>query len=147
MVRRGTAGKNGAPRPHPLLFSVGGAPQQVTSSEYSYLGFDSREGTRLGHVKMSTSLGATVLPASLVRHRLNRSGDRRLNRALPTITMARMAHDAGTRDYVTKRTQEGRSYSEIRRSLFALRFRWCPVKDGWAGYRTWATGRRRTGTS
>ncbi|MEV5052309.1 hypothetical protein [Arthrobacter sp. LAR12-1-1.1] len=28
-----------------------------------------------------------------------------------------MAHDPGTRDYVTKRTQEGRSYREIRRSL------------------------------
>ena len=31
--------------------------------------------------------------------------------------MTRMVHDPGTRDYVTKRTQEGRSYREIRRSL------------------------------
>lgn len=31
--------------------------------------------------------------------------------------MTRMTHDPGTRDYVTKRTQEGRSYREIRRSL------------------------------
>ena len=51
-----------------------------------------------------------------VRHRLNR-GDRRLNRALLTITMTRMVYDPGTRDYVAKRTQEGRSYREIRRSL------------------------------
>ena len=60
------------------------------------------------------------LPASsgnTVRHRLNRGGDRRLNRALHTITMTRMAHDPGTRDYVAKRTQEGRSYREIRRPL------------------------------
>ncbi|APX03559.1 hypothetical protein BWQ92_19190 [Arthrobacter sp. QXT-31] len=52
-----------------------------------------------------------------VRHRLNRGGDRRLNRALHTITMTRMTHDPGTRDHVAKRTQEGRSYREIRRSL------------------------------
>ncbi|MEO5313795.1 IS110 family transposase [Pseudarthrobacter sp. CC12] len=64
--------------------------------------------------------GVNPLPASsgnTVRHRLNRGGDRRLNRALHTITMTRMTHDPGTRDYVAKRTQEGRSYREIRRSL------------------------------
>ena len=31
--------------------------------------------------------------------------------------MTRMVHDPGTRDYATRRTQEGRSYREIRRSL------------------------------
>jgi hypothetical protein len=31
--------------------------------------------------------------------------------------MTRMVHAPGTRDYVTKRTEEGRSYREIRRSL------------------------------
>ncbi|MBG6185427.1 hypothetical protein IWX65_003406 [Arthrobacter sp. CAN_A214] len=31
--------------------------------------------------------------------------------------MTRMVHDPGTRDYVVRRTQEGRSYREIRRSL------------------------------
>jgi hypothetical protein len=31
--------------------------------------------------------------------------------------MTRMVHDPGTRDYVAKRTHEGRSYREIRRSL------------------------------
>ena len=31
--------------------------------------------------------------------------------------MTRMVHDPGTREYVAKRTQEGRSYREIRRSL------------------------------
>jgi transposase len=64
--------------------------------------------------------GVNPLPASsgnTVRHRLNRGGDRRLNRALHTITMTRMVHDPGTRDYVVKRTQEGRSYRVIRRSL------------------------------
>jgi hypothetical protein len=36
---------------------------------------------------------------------------------LHTITMTRMVHHPGTREYVAKRTQEGRSYREIRRSL------------------------------
>jgi transposase len=31
--------------------------------------------------------------------------------------MTRMTHDPGTRGYVAKRTQEDRSYREIRRSL------------------------------
>jgi transposase len=31
--------------------------------------------------------------------------------------MTRMVHHPGTREYVAKRTQEGRSYREIRRSL------------------------------
>lgn len=31
--------------------------------------------------------------------------------------MTRMIHDPSTREYVAKRTQEGRSYREIRRSL------------------------------
>ncbi|MCH5450318.1 transposase, partial [Bacillus cereus] len=64
--------------------------------------------------------GVNPLPASsgnTARHRLNRGGDRRLNRALHTITMTRMIHDPETRDYVAKRTQEGRSYREIRRTL------------------------------
>lgn len=31
--------------------------------------------------------------------------------------MTRMVHDSRTREYVTKRTQEGHSYREIRKSL------------------------------
>lgn len=64
--------------------------------------------------------GVNPIPASsgnTTRHRLNRGGDRRLNRALHTITMTRMNHDPETRAYVEKRTHEGRTYREIRRSL------------------------------
>jgi transposase len=64
--------------------------------------------------------GVNPIPASsgnTSRNRLNRGGDRRLNRALHTITMTRMNHDPETRAYVEKRTQEGRTYREIRRSL------------------------------
>jgi transposase len=51
------------------------------------------------------------------RHRLNRGGDRQGNCALWTIATNRMLHHPETRDYVTRRTLEGRSQREIRRCL------------------------------
>lgn len=51
------------------------------------------------------------------RHRLNRYGDRRLNSALHTITLARMRYDQATRDYVARRTAEGKNPREIRRCI------------------------------
>jgi transposase len=52
------------------------------------------------------------------RHRLNRGGDRALNSALHTIatTRRRMNHPP-TSDYITRRTQQGLSYNDIRRSI------------------------------
>jgi transposase len=64
--------------------------------------------------------GAAPIPASsgqLVRHRLSRSGDRQLNRALHNIVLTRMKHDERTRGYVDRRRQEGRSTREIQRCL------------------------------
>jgi transposase len=51
------------------------------------------------------------------RHRLNRGGDRRANRALHTIVLVRMRYDARTRDYVERRTAEGKTTKEIMRCL------------------------------
>jgi transposase len=51
------------------------------------------------------------------RHRLNRLGDRQLNRALHTITINRMRHDPATRAYVQRRLAEGKTEREIRRCL------------------------------
>jgi transposase len=64
--------------------------------------------------------GTSPLPASsgnTPRYRLNRGGDRRLNRALYTVALVRMGHDPRTRDYVARRTSEGRTKREIMRSL------------------------------
>lgn len=52
-----------------------------------------------------------------MRQRLNRRGDRRLNRALHIATIVRMTHDPHTRAYVDKRRAEGRTTKEIRRIL------------------------------
>jgi transposase len=64
--------------------------------------------------------GVNPIPASsgnTVRHRLNRGGDRRLNRALHIATITRMTHDPDTRAYVERRRAEGRTTKEIRRCL------------------------------
>lgn len=64
--------------------------------------------------------GTCPIPASsgnTIRHRLNRGGDRRLNRALHTVVLVRMRVDPGTRAYVARRRAEGRTTKEIMRSL------------------------------
>jgi transposase len=64
--------------------------------------------------------GANPIPASsgqVTRHRLNRSGDRQLNRALHTVVVARLRDDPATRAYAARRTAEGKSSREIRRCL------------------------------
>ncbi|MFC8800647.1 transposase [Streptomyces griseoincarnatus] len=50
-------------------------------------------------------------------HRLDRGGDRRLNRALHIATLTRMRHDKETRSYVQRRTGDGKTTREIRRQL------------------------------
>ena len=59
---------------------------------------------------MQASSGKTV------RHRLNRGGDRALNRAIHTIAITRRRCCPTTKNYVARRT-EGKSSREIRRCL------------------------------
>ena len=64
--------------------------------------------------------GTCPIPASsgnTVRHRLNRGGDRRLNRALHTVVLVWMRVDPATRAHVARRRAEGRTTKEIMRSL------------------------------
>jgi transposase len=65
------------------------------------------------------SLGGTSpIPASsgqTIRHRLNRGGDRALNRAIHAIALTRIRSCARTRAYVARRTAEGKTAREIRR--------------------------------
>ena len=64
--------------------------------------------------------GSNPIPASsgkTNRHRLNRGGDRQANAALWRIVFVRLNCDERTRDYVAKRTTEGKSKAEIMRCL------------------------------
>ena len=65
--------------------------------------------------------GAAPIPANsgqiTTRHRLNRYGDRQLNRALHTIALTRARTDPDTRAYLARRTAEGKTSREIKRCL------------------------------
>jgi transposase len=64
--------------------------------------------------------GAAPLPASsgkTQRHRLNRGGDRQLNRALHTIATTRARSCPRTRAYIDRRRGQGKTDKEIRRCL------------------------------
>jgi transposase len=64
--------------------------------------------------------GVSPIAASsgkVVRHRLNRGGNREANRALYMICLSRMRRDQRTQEYVARRTQEGKSKREIIRCL------------------------------
>jgi transposase len=64
--------------------------------------------------------GVSPIPASsgqVIRHRLNRGGDRQLNRALHTVALVRLRDDPLTRAYAARRRAEGKSGREIRRCV------------------------------
>jgi transposase len=64
--------------------------------------------------------GTNPIPASsgqVTRHRLNRGGDRQLNRALHTILLVRLRIDPDTRAYIARRTAEGKSRRDVKRCL------------------------------
>src|SRR3954447_16046766 len=64
--------------------------------------------------------GAPPIPASsgqTIRYRLDRSGDRQLNRALHQIIATRRRIHPPTIDYIQRRVQEGKSRRETIRCL------------------------------
>ena len=80
----------------------------------------SHPGRVRSEAAMAQIAGTCPIPASsgnTVRHRLNRGGDRRLNWALNTVVLTRMRTDPATRDYVARRTAEGKTSREIKRCL------------------------------
>ncbi len=86
-----------------LLVAAGDNPQRL-KSEASF----------------ASLCGASPIEASsgkVVRHRLNRGGNRDANRALHMICVVRMRHDRRTKSYVARRMAEGKSKREIIRCL------------------------------
>ena len=64
--------------------------------------------------------GSAPIPASsgkTIRHRLDRGGDRKLNRALHTILLTRRRTDPETIAYINRRRQDGKSEREAIRCL------------------------------
>jgi transposase len=76
----------------------------------------SHQGRVRSEAAFASLAGVNPIPASsgnTVRHRLNRGGDRTLNKALHMVALTRMAFDPATIEYVAKRQAEGRTKKEI----------------------------------
>ncbi|MGB7877263.1 MAG: IS110 family transposase [Ilumatobacteraceae bacterium] len=64
--------------------------------------------------------GVAPIPASsgkTQRHRLNRGGNRHANSAIYRIMLTRMANDERTRNYIARRSSDGKTMGEIARML------------------------------
>nr|WP_306961604.1 transposase [Arthrobacter bambusae] len=86
-----------------LLVTVGDNPDRIGSEP-----------------QFAALVGVAPIPASsgkTTRHRLSRGGDRNANRALHHVVLVRRSSCRRTRDYVNKRTAEGKSEREIMRCL------------------------------
>lgn len=80
----------------------------------------SHRGRIRSEAAFASLAGVSPLPASsgnTTRHRLNRHGDRQLNRAIHIIARTRMNTDPNTQVYVERRTSEGKTRREIQRCL------------------------------
>jgi transposase len=80
----------------------------------------SHQGRCRSEAAFAALAGASPLQASsgrITRHRLNRFGDRELNRALHVIITWRMLHHTKTRTYTAQRRAEQKTDPEIRRCL------------------------------
>jgi transposase len=80
----------------------------------------SHHGRVRSEAAFASLAGVSPIPASsgnTVRHRLNRGGDRTLNKALHLVAQSRMIFDTETIGYVQKRQAQGRTKKEIRRCV------------------------------
>jgi transposase len=80
----------------------------------------SHQGRVRSEAAFASLAGVNPIPASsgnTIRHRLNRGGDRTLNKALHLVAISKMTFDPKTIEYVEKRQAEGRTKREIRRCV------------------------------
>jgi transposase len=80
----------------------------------------SHQGRFHSEAAFASFAGVSPIPASsglTSRHRLNRSGDRQLNRAMHTITLIRMRLDPSTKTYVARKIAEGKISRDAQRCL------------------------------
>ena len=100
LIIRNSIGHIGAAQ---LLLTAGGNPERLRSE-----------------ASFAALCGVSPVPASsgkVVRHRLNRGGDRAANSALHIIAIGRLRTDQKTKDYVAKRIAEGHSKLDAIRAL------------------------------
>ena len=86
-----------------LLIAAGDNPQRI--------------GTEAGFAALCGVNPIAASSGKTSRHRLNRSGDRQANSALWTIARVRLTRDPATVAYAKRRTEEGLSHREHRKTL------------------------------
>ena len=102
----------------PRLRGQFGVGPQTTATLMAVAG-DNPERLR-SEAALAALCGTSPLQASsgnIIRHNLNRGGDRSANNALWTIAMVRMRSEPRTRSYVARRTAQGMSIKEIQHCL------------------------------
>jgi transposase len=102
----------------PALVALRGVGTETAASLVVAAG-DNPERLR-SEAAFASMCGVSPVPASsgrVRRHRLNRGGNREANRALYLLALGRMSWDGRTREYVARRTAEGKSKREILRCL------------------------------
>jgi transposase len=103
---------------HPALLAVHGVGTDIAGQLLVTAG--ANHDRLHSEAAFAALCGVSPVPASsgrTHRHRLNRGGDRGANCALWRIVITRLRHDARTRAYMTRRTTEGLSKTEIIRCL------------------------------
>jgi len=102
----------------PMLCDLPGVGTEVASQLLVTMG-DNPE--RIGNQAQFAALtGTAPIPASsgkTTRHRLSHGGDRAANAAIHHVVVSRMATDQRTKDYIARRTEEGKTKKEIMRCL------------------------------
>ena len=95
----------------PGIGPVSAAQAIVSFSHAGRCRNDAAFATLAGTSPIEASSGQTT------RHRLNRGGDRALNKAIHVIANTRIRTDAATQAYVTRRSADGKSNRKIRRCI------------------------------
>jgi transposase len=99
-----------------LLTQPGVGPHAAAQLVLSW----SHQGRIASEAAFAKLAGAAPIPASsgqTIRYRLDRSGDRKLNRALHVILLTRKRTHPATTDYIQRRLQEGKTRREANRCL------------------------------
>ncbi len=102
---------------HPSLLDLPGVGPTTAAIVLTAWSHPGRVRDEAAFAKLGGVSPLEVASGNRHEHRLNRTGDRQLNRALHTIANSRMRHDKRTRDYVARRTEQGLSKRRIRRCL------------------------------
>ncbi|WP_115789405.1 IS110 family transposase [Arthrobacter silvisoli] len=100
----------------PLLHETGIGPVTAAICLTAW----SHHGRVRSEAAFASLAGVNPIPASsgnTIRHRLNRGGDRTVNKALHMAAVSRMINHPETIEYVKKRQAEGRTKREIRRCV------------------------------